>query len=74
MDLEAVLSEVQSWPAEERLRLIGEVWDRLTEEDHEPALPPELKALLDQRLAALETDPDDVLTWEQIKAHARRPR
>ncbi len=74
MDLKAVLTEVQAWPAEDRLRLIAEVWDGLSDEDSQPGLTEDLKALLDRRLAALDADPGDVVTWDEIKAYARRPR
>jgi putative addiction module component (TIGR02574 family) len=74
MDLKAVLTEVQSWPPEDRLRLIEEVWDGLSDDGYEPELTEELKALLDRRLAALDADPSNVMTWEQVKAYARRPR
>jgi putative addiction module component (TIGR02574 family) len=74
MDLKAILTEVQSWPPEDRLRLIEEVWDGLSDEGYEPELTEELKDLLDRRLAALDADPGNVLTWEEIKAYVRRPR
>jgi putative addiction module component (TIGR02574 family) len=73
MDLKAVLTEVQSWPAEDRLRLIEEVWDGLSDEGPEPELTEDLKALLESRLAALDAHPNDVVTWDEIKAHVRRP-
>lgn len=34
MDLKAVLTEVQTWPAEDRLRLIEELWDGLADEGY----------------------------------------
>lgn len=74
MDLKTILSEVQAWPPEDRLRLIEEVWDGLTDDDSEPELTPELRDLLDRRLAALDADPNGVVTWDEIKAHVRRPR
>lgn len=74
MDLKAVLTEVQCWPPEDRLRLIEEVWDGLAEESRQPDLTEELKDLLDHRLAALDADPGNVLTWDEIKASVRRPR
>ena len=37
MDLKSVLTEVQAWPPEDRLRLIEEVWDGLSDEDFERA-------------------------------------
>jgi len=74
MDLKTVLTEVQTWPPEDRLRLIEEVWDGLSEEGSAFELTEELKDLLDRRLAALDADPGNVLTWDEIKAYVRRPR
>ncbi|QEH38943.1 Putative addiction module component [Aquisphaera giovannonii] len=74
MDLESVLLEVQSWPPEDRLRLIERVWDGLSDQAEEPELTEELKSLLDRRLAALDSDPENVLTWDDIRAYVRRPR
>ncbi len=74
MDLKTVLTEIQSWPAQDRLRLIEEVWDRLSDEACEPELSDDLKDLLDRRLAALGSDPGNVVTWDQIKEYVRRPR
>jgi putative addiction module component (TIGR02574 family) len=72
MDLKSILMEVRCWPPEDRLRLIEEVWDGLAEESYQPELTEELKDLLDRRLAALEADPGNVLTWDQIKDYVRR--
>jgi len=74
MDLNTILAEVQSWPAEDRLRLIEEVWDGLSDEGFEPELTEDIKALLDRRLEALDADPDNVVRWEQIQAYVTRPR
>ncbi len=74
MDLKAVLSEVGTWPVEDRLRLVEEVWDGLHDERFEPELTEELKAKLDRRLAALDANPENVTTWEAIKEYVRRPR
>jgi putative addiction module component (TIGR02574 family) len=74
MDLRAILTEVQCWPPEDRLCLIEEVWDGLADEGYEPEIDEELKDLLDHRLAALDADPGNVFTWDEIKAHVRRPR
>lgn len=75
MDLKAVLTEVQSWPLEDRLRLIEEVWDGLSDEEGSEVEPTEeLKNLLDRRLEALNAEPDNVVTWDEIKTYVRRPR
>ena len=74
MDLETVLAEIRSWPVEDRVRLMDEIREGLTDEASELDLTDELKDLLDRRLAALDADPDNVTTWEAIKEHVRRPK
>lgn len=74
MDRNAVLSEVETWAPEDRLRLIEAVRNGLSDITPKPSLNDELKALLTRRLAALEANPDAVLTWQEIKAYVRHPR
>ncbi len=70
MDFETVLTTVRSWPTKDRLRLIGEVWDDLSEKDDPDELSEELKELLDRRIEALEQNPDAVTSWEVVEARA----
>ncbi len=70
MDLQAVLSEVDSWPVEDRIQLVQEVWDRLADHGRERQLGEEEKAELDHRLAEDDEAPDDVVSWEEVKAQA----
>ena len=74
MDLKAVLSEVRSWPVEDRLQLVEEIWQGLGEVGDASELTEDLKAVLDRRLDALDANPDDVTTWEEIKEYVRRAR
>lgn len=53
---------------EERLALIGELWDSL---DTEPPLTDAQKADLDQRLAAFQADPKAGSTWDEVKARLK---
>lgn len=70
MDVKTVLTETDSWPVEERLQLIHELWDRLVDRGYEPELTEEQKAELDHRLAEDDAAPDDVVSWEEVKAQA----
>ena len=70
MDLTTMLHEVDSWPVDDRIRLVLEVWDRLVDRGDGPELTEELKAELDRRLAEDEADPDDVVPWEEVEAQA----
>ena len=58
----------------ERLRLVGDLWDSIAEDAPDEALPvtPELAAELDRRLAEHEANPDDVVSWGEVRARLRR--
>jgi putative addiction module component (TIGR02574 family) len=70
MDLPSVLREVDAWPVQDRMLLVQELWDRLVDQGYEPELWENLRDELDRRLAADETAPDDVVSWEEVKAEA----
>jgi len=70
MDLRTVLNEVESWPIEDRIRLVQEVWDRLADQGHGPELSDAMKAEIDRRLAAHAANPDTAVPWEQVEAEA----
>jgi putative addiction module component (TIGR02574 family) len=74
MDLSTVVTAVGSWPVDDRLRLMEEIWEQLADEGYEPELTDELKAKLDRRLAALDANPQNVTTWEAITERVKRPR
>jgi putative addiction module component (TIGR02574 family) len=70
VDVNAVLHEVESWPVEDRIRLVHELWDRVVAQGHEPELTEEQKAELDRRLADDDASPDDVVSWDEVKTQA----
>jgi putative addiction module component (TIGR02574 family) len=74
VNLETIVSEVECWPVDDRLELIERIWDGIDNQNDEPELTDELKALLDRRIAALEANPQAVTTWEAIKESVRRAR
>jgi putative addiction module component (TIGR02574 family) len=70
MNLKTVLTEVETWPVEDRIRLVQEVWDGVLDRGYVPELTAEQAIELDRRLAADEAAPEDTLPWEEIKAQA----
>ena len=60
--------------AADRLALVQEIWDSLTATPDEVPLTEAQKRELDRRLAELDANPKNVLTWEQIQAHVRGRR
>jgi putative addiction module component (TIGR02574 family) len=55
--------------AEDRLRLIGEIWDSLS--IHNTPIPESHREELDHRLAAADADPAAGRPWEEVRARLR---
>jgi putative addiction module component (TIGR02574 family) len=72
MDLQTVLAQVESWPVEDRLRLMEQIWDGLLGQGPEPELTEVQKAEIDRRLADDDAAPDDVVSWDEVRADALR--
>ena len=60
--------------AEDRLALVDEIWDSLVRAPEQIPLPEAAKQMLDRRLADLDSNPDNVLTWDEIKAEFMKSR
>ncbi|WP_169977699.1 addiction module protein [Tautonia rosea] len=56
--------------ADERLDLMLELWDSLASEPGRTHLTPAQQRELQRRLADHDANPDDVISWEEIKAQA----
>ena len=74
MDVTTVLLEVDSWPAEQRLQLVEEVWNRLLDEGYEPDLTEAQRQDLDRRIADADANPGEVFTSEDVRRYARERR
>jgi len=59
---------------EDRLALVQEIWDSIAVSPDFPALTEEQKRLLDRRLADLDANPGNVLTWAEIKRSVQGKR
>jgi len=70
MDVPSMLREVDAWPVQDRMLLVQELWGRLVDQGYEPELWENLRDELDRRLAADEAAPDEVVSWEEVKAEA----
>jgi putative addiction module component (TIGR02574 family) len=56
---------------EDRLRLIGEIWDSLLREKQPAEIPESHREELDRRLAAADADPSAGSPWEEVRARLR---
>jgi putative addiction module component (TIGR02574 family) len=62
------LDEVLRLPVAERLRLVEALWDSIAADSSALSLTDAQRDELDRRLAEHEANPDDVISWEDIKA------
>ncbi len=67
---ESLMAKIASLNPADRLELIGVVWDSLSPDDL-PVTEAE-KALLDARLADMESNPDDQSPWLEVKTRLER--
>ncbi|MEZ2237404.1 addiction module protein [Microcoleus sp.] len=72
MDLTVTLNQITSLSIEDRIRLVQAIWDSIAAEQAYPNLTEIQKQELDRRISDSEANPDDVMTWEQIKASIKR--
>ena len=60
--------DIDAMKPEERLRLIGDLWDSLSENPEDVSLTPAQRAELDRRLDRLESGKAKLVSWEELKA------
>jgi putative addiction module component (TIGR02574 family) len=68
MDITATLNEIASLSVEDRIMLVQAIWDSIAAEQAYSDLTATQKQELDRRMEEYDTNPDNTLTWEEIKA------
>ena len=58
-------------PVEEQIDYVQALWDRIAATPDRVPVPDWHKAILDERLADLEANPDDSVPWEQVRDELR---
>jgi putative addiction module component (TIGR02574 family) len=66
------IAEILKLPVEERLRLVEMIWESIAADPTGLPLGDAHRALIDERLAEHERNPDDVLTREEVLRAARK--
>ena len=69
---DADIAEILQLPVEERLRLVQMIWDSVAADTSAVPLGDAHRAVINERLAEHETNPDDVATRDEVLAEARR--
>lgn len=62
------LAAIAALSIDERIALVQAIWDTIAAETDQLPLSDSQKCELDRRLAELDANPENVLTWEEIKA------
>ncbi len=69
---DADIAGILKLPPEERLRLAEIIWESLAVDASSVPLGDAHRAVIDERLAEHERNPDDVISRQQVLAEARR--
>ncbi|MBE9208879.1 addiction module protein [Nostoc sp. LEGE 06077] len=72
MDFTATLNEIKTLTIEERIRLVQAIWDSIAAEQAYPDITEAQKQELERRNNDYEANPDNVMTWDEIKASIKR--
>jgi putative addiction module component (TIGR02574 family) len=72
MDIAVTLNEIKTLSIEDRIRLVQAIWDSIAAEQNYPDITELQKQELDSHITDYEANPDNVLTWEEIKASIKR--
>jgi putative addiction module component (TIGR02574 family) len=62
------MADILQLPVEERIELVQDIWDSIHEAPDVVALTEEQRHELDRRLEEHRENPDDVISWEEIRS------
>lgn len=62
------IEDAKRLPLSERVELIDALWESIVAEGYEPSLTAEQAEELDRRLEAHHRNPEDVVSWDSIRA------
>jgi putative addiction module component (TIGR02574 family) len=60
--------DISAMEPEERLRLIGDLWDSLSDSPEDVGLTPAQREELDRRLDRLESGKAKLVSWDELKS------
>ena len=62
-----IIDEIRKLDVDARLVLLEEIWASIAEEERSLGLSEEEREVLDARLEALRKEPENLLSWSEIK-------
>lgn len=67
-----LLEQARKLSLEEQIELVEALWDGIVERNAVPPLTEAQKAELDRRISDHEMNPDDVVSWDEVKSSAQK--
>ena len=64
--------DILALPVSERIQLVADIWDTISEAPDQPEFSPALRAMLRKRLADHKANPDDAVSWDEAMESIRR--
>ncbi|MBO1052015.1 MULTISPECIES: addiction module protein [unclassified Dolichospermum] len=71
MDISVTLNEIKALSIADRIQIVQDILESIAAEQAYPDLTTAQKRELDRRITDYEANPDDVMTWEEIKSSIR---
>ena len=71
MDISVTLNQIKALSIADRIRIVQDILESIAAEQDYPDLTTAQKRELDRRISDYETNPDNVMTWQEIKASIR---
>ena len=65
------IDEIKMLDITERIILVEEIWDSIAQEQESVGLSEYEREVLDARLASLESNPDTLMSWDEIRNKIR---
>lgn len=70
MDIARTVEEISELTVDERLRIIEAVWDTIASKPEALGLTDVQRAELQRRMSARDANPNDVVSWPEVRARA----
>lgn len=66
------IKDILKLSVDERIDLVQTIWDSIAEDSEVSEISEEHKKILDKRLEAHQNNPQDIVSWDEVKKNARK--
>jgi putative addiction module component (TIGR02574 family) len=66
------IKKILKLSVDERIHLVQTIWDSIAIDSEVSEISTEHKKILDERLLAHKNDPNDVVSWEEVKKSVKK--